>query len=356
MFGFAGVFVFAACSAAGVTSPQDPAPSAPSAAPPSPDLTKPANGDAASGESVDGSGIDSGGMDGGAVDGSVLDGGNDAACLRQGFVNANAPIPDYTPFRPTINSTCTGTDHQDVKGITKVVFLGDSITVGTPPTLPTQSYASLLTAKLKGVFGANVEFASCAKFGARSVDFLGGGKQFAQCFPSGVESKKTLIVLTVGGNDIGQWAKDGLSAAEATAKADTSVTRLREGILWLKDPAHFPNGSYVAFGNPYEYTDGTGRVTSCLAAVASGFTRDWPQGAPVVSHFLEGYMKVAVETRTDVMFLFEQFCGHGYVSDSPAAPCYRGPNTQVLFDVTCYHPNNAGHVKIADAFFDVITK
>jgi lysophospholipase L1-like esterase len=277
-----------------------------------------------------------------------------ASCILDGLVNPTTAFPDYGRFKPVINASCTGTHHQNIAGVEKVVFLGDSITVGTPPTAPAEYYHTRLEAKLRATFGADIEVASCAKFGARTSDFIGGGDQIAQCFPSGTEPKKTLVIFTAGGNDIANWAKDGISAAEATAKADVAAGLLRAAVTWLKDPVHFPAGSFVVFANAYEYTDGSGKVTACPAASLSGFKQDWPQGIPAVTHFLEEYMKVAVETKTDLMFLFEQFCGHGYRNDDPTAPCYRGPGAERWFDVTCYHPNGTGHGKIADAFFSVI--
>lgn len=282
------------------------------------------------------------------------DGGKAIDCVRQGLSSPTVPFPDYDRFGPVINASCTGTRHQSIRDVQKVVFLGDSITVGTPPTAPSDYYRTRLEAKLRGAFGADIEVASCAKFGARTDDLLGGDAQIAQCFPGGNEPKKTLVLFTAGGNDIANWAKDGISAADAISKADVAVKALRDAVVWLKDPAHFPAGSFVVFANAYEYTDGTGKVTSCPAASLSGFNKDWPQGIPAVTHFLEEYMKVAVDTKTDMMFLFEQFCGHGYRNDDPTAPCYRGPGAERWFDVTCYHPNGTGHGKIADAFFSVV--
>ena len=71
-----------------------------------------------------------------------MSGGGGQACLASkydGLVYVN-----YEQFNPVINSTCSGTNHQDIQGVERVVFLGDSITVGTFPTPSNQVYRFLL--------------------------------------------------------------------------------------------------------------------------------------------------------------------------------------------------------------------
>ena len=70
----------------------------------------------------------------------------------------------------------------------------------------------------------------------------------------------------------------------------------------------------------------------------------------------EQYMKIAVDTQSDVTFMLESFCGHGYKRNDPTSPCYRGPNQALWFDLTCIHPSNEGHVALADLFFKTIAE
>lgn len=65
-------------------------------------------------------------------------------------------------------------------------------------------------------------------------------------------------------------------------------------------------------------------------------------------------MSIAVDTDSDMLFLLEAFCGHGFHHDDPESPCYRGPDTEIWFDGTCTHPNPTGHAVIADMFLDVV--
>jgi hypothetical protein len=277
-----------------------------------------------------------------------------AACLKS-LLPATATTTysiDYDQFHPAINADCSGTQHQHITGIEKVVYLGDSVTVGTPPTPLDQFYRVTLSSSLMTKFGA-VESVNCAQLGATTVDLLGGMKEIPSCFPSGVEPKKTLIVMTMGSNNLQDWALQKPTVANAIVSADQAASEMRAAITWLKDPAHFPNGSYVLFGNAYEYTDGTGDLDSCPLATISNLSGNVGYLMPAISHLEEQFMKVAVDTNTDLMFMLEHFCGHGYHNTDPSAPCYRGPGIERWFDVSCLHPTPTGHGKIAGLFFDI---
>jgi lysophospholipase L1-like esterase len=262
--------------------------------------------------------------------------------------------PDYDQFKPVIAKSCAGTHHQAIAGIERLVFLGDSITEGTPPTLPNQYYRSIVTTEVQKRF-PGVAVSNCAAWGARTDDFLQGKDQIPQCFPSAAEtSKKTLVVMTMGGNDIANWAKNGMTTAQATVAADAAAKLLRDAVLWLKTPGRFTKGVDVVFANVYEYTDASGDLLSCPTAILGGLSGNWPQGGPAVVHFQEQYMKLAVETKTDMVFLFEHFCGHGYRRNDATLQCYRGPNAELWFDSTCTHPSPTGHAQIADLFRKII--
>jgi hypothetical protein len=130
---------------------------------------------------------------------------------------------------------------------------------------------------------------------------------------------------------------------------------LREAIDWFyADPARFPNGVFVVFANVYEYTDGTADLSSCALAATQGLSGYWTEGIPAIFHFEEQYMKIAVETQTDMIFLLETFCGHGFHNEDTASQCYRGPGTPRWFDFTCIHPTPEGHAVLADLFFSTI--
>jgi lysophospholipase L1-like esterase len=298
--------------------------------------------------------------------------------------------PEYDKFMPTIGSHCFGTNHQEIKGVEKVVFLGDSVTVGTPNVkhaLPADNahfYRNKLAEALASKFSLNKgslfdwgmwksydalngvggklesgDFKNCSKWGARTDDFLAGGNQISKCFPSTAPAdKKTLFVFTMGGNDISAITKMGADANEAEvsagyptvwAAAKKMIKDLDDAVAWMKDPTRFPKGSYVIMANPFEFTDATGDVSSCPAAGLAGY-KDWkkPEAqVDIVVSILEAYMDVAVKRKVDLVWMLESFCGHGYVATKASSPppdaCWLGPGTPLWFDETCIHPNDLGH-------------
>jgi hypothetical protein len=133
------------------------------------------------------------------------------------------------------------------------------------------------------------------------------------------------------------------------AAAKKMVKDLDDAIAWMQDPVRFPKGSYIVMGNPFEFTDATGDVSSCPAAGLAGF-KDWKKPevqVDIVVHILESYMDIAVKRKVDLVWMLEHFCGHGYVATkattAPEGACFLGPGTPLWFDETCIHPNDDGH-------------
>lgn len=354
----------------------------------------------------------------------VIDAGTSIAerCFP-GIDPAELSGPQYDQFTPVIGSHCLGTDHQAIEGIEEVVFLGDSVTVGTPNLGHILSidnehfYRNLLAEWLADHFGldrgdglawglwkaydyfsgkgaARVagDFRNCSKWGARTDDLLEGGQQLAECFPEGGSEDKTLVIFTMGGNDIAKITQVGAEASEeevaagypeVRALADQAVAHLESAVAWLADPERFPNGAYVVFGNPFEFTDATGQTDACspqtkldipgigeidladfelpVASLAGfGEWADPDQQKEIVIGLLEGYMRVAARYGVDLVFVLEHFCGHGYVAAGaradPQNACYQGPDAELWFDETCIHPSDDGHRALYEMFRAVITE
>ncbi|HEY8378149.1 MAG TPA: SGNH/GDSL hydrolase family protein, partial [Nannocystis sp.] len=304
-------------------------------------------------------------------------------CLLEGFVHPEKALQlDYAQFSPVIGSHCKGTNHQDITDIERVVFLGDSVTVGTPPAIGDDYYRSKLADALVERFGLTPpnalwkqvnlfdgvalvqesgDFASCAKWGARTDDFLPPGNQIEDCFPPDMFDKRTLVITTMGGNDMAAIAKDGANGKpleQVWADAEEAIELMRATAHWLvDDPDKFPNGVFLVFANVYEFTDGTGDLMSCPAAGLGGFDKPWQNPQELIDlmvWFNEQYMDIATETGTDMIFMLENFCGHGFRAGDPNGPCFRGPGQDNWFDLTCIHPTPKGHTAIADLFTAVI--
>ncbi len=329
-----GLFVFVSCDGGGEADPTD------------------VSGDSA---------LDDGGTDT-LSDGSGMGDGPEpppetvAECFAD-IMSEELGGPDYDQFDPSVGSHCFGTNHQDIQGVQKVVFLGDSVTVGTPPTLPEHYYRSRMVEALEERFG-ELEVGLFAEFGARTDDLLlPSNQQLLMAFPE-PEPLTTLVVMTVGGNDIFRWAEtyaDNGSIEEIETMADEAIRLMRDAVHWLvDDPERFPNGVFVIFSNIFEYTDATGDTASCALAEGIGLGEPWPEGRGPVIRFNESVMEIAVETGTDMIFMLEHFCGHGFHNDDPASQCYRGPDTERWFDFTCIHPTPEGHQEVADMFMAVV--
>ena len=305
-------------------------------------------------------------------------------CLRANFVGDPEIGPDYDQFHPIVGSHCLGTNHQDIQNIERVVFLGDSVTAGSPPTVSTEYYRALLADMLAEHFdltppeplwkavnfagnGRSYEwesgdFANCAEWGARTDDLLREGVQINSCFPDNERRKTTLVVFTIGGNDIASMTGDGLEGVPVEQIWEDNrefVRLLDEAVAWLREPDRFPNGVHIVFSNMFEFTDGTGETTACPAAGLAGFGAEWEDVdalADIVIWANEQFMRIAVDYRADMIFMLETFCGHGFNARDPRGPCYRGFDTPRWFDLTCIHPNPEGHKHIADMFMATIAE
>jgi len=332
--------------------------------------------------SSDGGDESSSGAAGESSTGETSDAGPFESCYEDVFVNGFPGI-NYDPLEIPIGSHCLGTNFQDIDDVERVVFLGDSVTVGTPPTGVNDYYRNILADALADRFalsfgsdkalwqapnvfdGTSVvretgDFASCAEWGARTDDML-AGNQIEDCYPEDTRDLRTLTIVTMGGNDLARIAQEtggGAKPAVAWDLAESAVDHMRESANWLKDEENFPNGHFVVFANVYEFTDGTAQVESCQLSGLAGFDPIESLGDAllVIGWIEDQYARIAQETNSDMIFMFEEFQGHGFLHDDPSAPGYRGPGNDNWFDLTCIHPTPTGHGVIADMFLATVAE
>lgn len=278
----------------------------------------------------------------------------------EGVGDDSQNLPEYDEFGVVVPRHCSGTDHQDIADVQRVVFLGDSITTGTPPTPENDFYRNVLTRDLERKFG-ELQVDDCSAFGARTDDLLlEPHQQIHTCFPE-PEPKTTLVVMTMGGNDAFAFAedyRDGATDEAVLADVDHAADLMDDAVRWFRDNEadRFPGGVFVMFGNVYEYTDTEGDMASCPGAEFFGFEGTIPGMRDAYVRLNERFVQTAAETGTDVIFMLERFCGHGFHAGEEANECFRGADAQVWFDGTCIHPNPVGHEVIASMFMDVVNE
>src|SRR4051812_32833517 len=154
-----------------------------------------------------------------------------------GLTDPNHPHPNYDQFHPVVNADCTGTNYQNITGVEKLVFLGDSITAGTPPTLLTDYYRAQVGDAMKTKFGASLEIKDCSKWGAKTSDLAA---QIGSCIGD-PEPKRTLIVFTIGGNDMNDVQKAAATETpqQTLAHVDVSVANLEAALTTLTSAQRF---------------------------------------------------------------------------------------------------------------------
>lgn len=346
-----------------------------------------------------------GALDGGVatdVDVSALSG---CAHQWQELAERGGPEGIFRDRGAALLPDCVGTRHQEFSGVQRVVFVGDSVTVGTPPanlatnatsiwgaigsffsdivTDVDETYRSRLSDHLAERFDLDApgitwrlwdpfdqgdalqrnsgDFWNCARWGSKTDDLWSDGDQIANCFPTSQRNKKTLVVFTVGGNDVVdfvQMSAGGDSDELVWQRAEQTIIALEAAVEHLKDPNTYPAGNLVLFATPFEYTDWSGEISSCAAASASGLSE---LSAPsllrdIMDWLSVEYLRVAETHGADIIYLLEAFCGHGFRNDDESGPCYRGENAERWFDLTCIHPNAAGHAQILQRFQAILAE
>ncbi|MCB9665633.1 MAG: hypothetical protein H6732_16105 [Alphaproteobacteria bacterium] len=303
-------------------------------------------------------------------------------CCFGALWDGPAPV-DYASAGATLGQHCKGTNHQDIQGVQRVVFIGDSITMGTPPTPAGQWYRNRLARELATRFGLQPpsprwtlvdpisgnaletfsgDFANCSKWGARTDDLIDPPhQQMKTCMPEEDRDLVTLVVMSIGGNDIFSFLEDinaGVEDDKLREAYDKAVSRLEAAVRWVKEPGRFPNGVFVVFTNTFDFSDADGAEDMAACDGAELINLSPPLREPILHSVIADaqarYLKLAVETGTDMVFFGEAFCGHGWNTDDTTRRCYRGPGAATYTDFTCEHPNGTGHAAIADLVLAVV--
>jgi hypothetical protein len=242
-----------------------------------------------------------------------------------------------------------GTNHQDITDVTRVIFLGDSITA--TPYFPAP-WSDRIRDDLTALWGSDLEFQNYAQWGARTEDMIDA--QITRIDTS--STKKTLVLFTIGGNDALQVIGSDLTA---TLDHMTNKYANLETIMdFLYEPTNFPGGIYVVFSDIYDPTDGEGDFTHC--GFGAGL-EDWPISDELAGIWTGWVLDMSVEYGADLLRLHHLFAGHGYNNTDTSNPYYCNmcePDCPCprWYDITCIHPNGDGHDALAGFFYDIITR
>ncbi|MFT7579969.1 MAG: lysophospholipase L1-like esterase [Myxococcota bacterium] len=244
---------------------------------------------------------------------------------------------------------CAGTNHQTIDDVDKIVVLGDSISVGVGANNDASAYFSILRENLEAYYGHSIAFENCAVGGSVNANLQG---QINTCFP-GVESARTLVVFTSGGNDVANMAFNDVNLATGVNSVDAMIGYLDSALAVFDDTTKFPAGVFVVLADVYEYTDATAVLQSCPLATFAGFPGVWADALGIFRYLTAEYVRTTTKYGRDMIFMQETFCGHGHNKDSPDGPCHEVAG-ELWFGRDCLHPNDMGHKAIADLFYRVV--
>ncbi len=293
------------------------------------------------------------------------------------------PVVTYAGTELNIGTHCMGTDHQDIDGIERVVFIGDSVTVGTPPTAAGDWWRNRVADDLVDRWGLEAptwdwenvnllegmvytiesgDFSCCAKWGARTDDLmLDPHQQIQTCIPEDARDRTNLVLMTTGGNDLFnllEEIRDGVDPAESEAQWQTAIEHLQDAVHFLKSSEDFPGGVHLVVANIFDVTDETAAldIANCTGPEWIGLYEPLldPLTHDLAIAWQEEIAALVAETGSDLVFMGENFCGHGYNYDDASGRCYRGGDPEVWFDLTCMHPSAAGHEAISEMFLATI--
>ncbi|MGQ9721877.1 MAG: SGNH/GDSL hydrolase family protein [Candidatus Jordarchaeum sp.] len=159
-----------------------------------------------------------------------------------------------------------------------------------------------------------------------------------------VENQPTIIILTVGGNDI--LHQYGVPEKKGITLSYEMKGRLLKIISYLQDSVRFPKPARIYIGNIYDPSDGMGNLEK------EGYSR-WPDGLKVLDHWNKRIEEVAREKGLTLVDVHRHFLGHGVNYDDPSGKHYDPEdNTSWLWQVI--EPNSRGAHEIRKLFWEKI--
>jgi len=244
----------------------------------------------------------------------------------------------------------------------RLIYLGDSITRGDGASPSSQKYTALLESNadnawpdhtdmdLESLFPSITEVLDLSKGGATTSSMLNSQLPTLNNQINGSASGETIVVMTIGGNDMQAAIPTVLFGGDA--KADEEIAEVIENFNiiadFFDDPDRFPDGVFVYLANVYEPTDDEGYWASCFLGL------DISSAMDNLADANDAIREFAQDRGIAMIDMSGHFKGHGFYYDDPANPNFDEADQSLWFANDCIHPNNRGHHELRRLFYDAI--
>jgi lysophospholipase L1-like esterase len=231
--------------------------------------------------------------------------------------------PDYDQFDPEVGEHCLGTNFQDIEGVEQLVFLGDSVTQGTPNDTHLlcfdneHFYRNLLADWASARFGLDTgdliaygqwrsysctyngepgrqtsgDLHNCSKWGARNDDFLGE----ANCNRFQGEDLARCCEVCCAGGECAENGGSCVRAANPVGDDDFCGRATDKQILKCLPEGGSPRTTLFVF------TMGGNDIAS-ITKDGAEFDPETPEGAEEINN---GYPTIWVQARRTMAYLEE---------------------------------------------------
>ncbi len=238
----------------------------------------------------------------------------------------------------------------------RVLFLGDSITVGVGASSDELDFLSLLLTNddeaypayagwdLNTMFG-DFEALTAAQGGATTETVIDVQlPALADALGERVEGP-TLVVGTIGGNDVADAIFGLKDLGEEKERIATNVDTIA---AFFQDQERFPDGSMVYLTNVYEPLDGLTSAEECFFGLNLANIRD------DYDALNERTLEFAQASGWAWVDLRGHFLGHGHNHDDTEGPFYDASDPSLWMNRDCIHPNTRGHHEVRRLFLSAI--
>jgi lysophospholipase L1-like esterase len=246
----------------------------------------------------------------------------------------------------------------------RVIFLGDSITNGAGASSGSLDYPSLLVENdrsewsgwddqdLTTLFGDDLDVIDVSRGGATTQSLIDDQLPALSGRLGDSVSGPTIVVMTVGGNDMQDALLPILNADDQDAVADGYIDIVEENmgrtLDYFDDTDRFPDGAWVYFANVYEPTDAVGQSNSCFFGIDfSTILRYFNQANSTM-------ISIAKDRGAAMVDMRGHFLGHGVYATDENIDAYHEDDPTQWFAQDCVHPNDRGHHELRRLFLTAI--